>query len=148
MSTLQSDPLNTIIKAPQAYLRIAAVVLAVLAMILPAVSISMMGESAGYNITQLAPWALVFPLVLIAALVSPAVPAISPYTSLLDIAGAVLGVLAALYLVFNMGSALGPIGSALVDAGLGIGGYVLILAALVAIAVCVPRSVWSRYLKR
>ena len=137
----QSEPLNRIVKAPSAWLRIAATVLAIVAMMLPAVTMSMLGEQLGVSVVQFAPLALLFPLLLIAALVSPAVPALSPYTRLLDIAAAVIGVVVSLYVLFNKDN--GPFGP-LADGGLGFGAYLLFLATLVSIAPLIP----SRYLRR
>jgi len=134
VETQQSEPVTLILKAPLTWLRIAALVLAVLAMSLPAVAMSAFGDEVSTNLTAMAGWLLLFPLVLVVAVAAPGVPALGPYGKLLDLLAAALGVVAVIYLLFNMNMPFGPLGDEM-GAGLGLGAYALFLAALLAIAV-------------
>jgi hypothetical protein len=126
---------DLIMKSPGGYIRIAALVVALLAMFLPAINVNALGMSVGVSLMQGAAWALIFPILIAVALVSPAVSALSPYTRILDIAAAVFGLLASIWLItqiMSVPSSPGIDASMLASVGIGIGGFALFIATILA----------------
>lgn len=137
-----SDPLAAL-KTPSGYLRCSALVVAVLAMVLPAFHTSTFGMSVGVVLPRTDSWALLFPVAVGLALVAPAVPALTPYSRLLDLVATGLGCIVSLYLLYTVVSAQSQLGNLSQASGvdfsriagglsLGPGAYLVILATMIS----------------
>jgi hypothetical protein len=142
-----ADPVSAIRRANGFMLRLVTFIVALLAVILPGTTGTVLGMSASLTLLQSAGWIILVPLLLAAGLTLPAFGA-TRFVRLADIAAAILGVLASVSLIgslfqtqgqinsaasFGMGGRAAPGMDQIMSAGLAIGAYLLFLATILAV---------------
>lgn len=111
------DPVATIMAAQGTKMRAIGFILTLVGVFLPALTSSVMGVTESASVAQFAWWAAFVPTAAALAMIAPGIRPLRPYSRLIDIATAILGLIAAGYAIFVVADSMGKANAILAELG-------------------------------